>query len=235
MDCRQVLESGNNPEQFNISTPWSSPRRTMERCSTHYSDLAGFIARHACEQEDLDGNSEKDVCVSMTEEGGSSDVANIELAHETSRSSMNYADETATELVSDRAFVWMTTLTRATAQTSFDEERHATDSDPDSEWSYGEDLYIDGECEDAEELLDELSDVESYVTAEGSDVGKEITIHDEKPEGKPNGRQTEMESLYEPFSELESMMCIDDSSTDDELGVCFLFSFNFMHDVKGWV
>ena len=234
LDYRQVSANEDIPEQIDISTPWSSPRRSMERCATHYSDLAEFIARHAC---DLDGNSDKDVCVSMTGEGGSSEIAKVGLAHDTSRSLTNYGDETVTELVSDGTFVWMPTLTLATAQTSLGsvdvaKEHHATDTDPDFEWSYED---TDGECKDVEELLDELSDVESYVTAEGGDVEIEMEIHDEKLEGKTYGQEAKMKSLFEPFSELESVMFIDDSSTDDEFGVRFLLFFNYMHDAKGWI
>src|SRR5258705_10049269 len=129
----------------------------------------------------------------------------------------------------------MPTLTPATAQTSFGsvdiaKEHHATDTDPDSEWE-----DTDGECEDVEELLDELSDVESYVTAEGGDVEIEMEIHDEKVEGKTDGQEAKMESLFEPFCELESVMPFDDSSTDDEFGVCFFFFFSYMHGAEGWI
>jgi hypothetical protein len=158
-----------------------------------------------------------DGCVkSICEEGGgNSEAINFELSHDASRTLIQDDEDkirTVAEPICDDAFFSFGYETRI---------GNGDIGDRNSERTAGGDfdtrrgLWIGGECEDTRELSDDLSDVGSYTTAEGSDMGMEVKM-------ETNVQEAEMESLYEPCSDQEIPMVID-SNTDDEIDVCSTF------------
>ena len=119
-------------------------------------------------------------------------------------------------------------VTHATTQTSFGSGDIAEEPDTGHDLHKSRSSNAGGEFENAQEFPDDFSDVESYATAEGSDVEMEVEtkFHDERVLDE----EAEVESLYELCSDQESVRYIDDSYTEDELDVCF--SFICKHNTK---